>query len=579
MKLSNAALFLAAATPAFAATTKVSIDVKCKGTNINKLSVSETTIVANAIESSYNDVHGAADQDDNELVDVHYGLWSADEAKYLQQGGGYGGGFNCNLCSKNDDALLDVSSSSGAHKAWETKFVETLLESSSATLAQASSCSLKMKPIASAYEEAVELKDSFSDTRVIIEPRCSGINFGSLSVSSNALAGHILEESFNKVHSGTDDVELVDVSWGAFGDIGNGDLQGRRGSYGGGINCNLCSTNDDAVLGVGGQAIKAWQAEFVAGLEASGVKEFDKVKQCTITMGPSPYYEQEPNVDIDVKCKGGPNMNSLSVIQATLVAHSLQESYNTVHGEAAADDSELTDVFFQAPAFADGELQQRRGSYGGGFNCNLCSTNDDFMTVDATGRSHAAWESEFVSILRSSSSPGFQSIKSCDITMKPHSATLVGADELVSATTPVNIDVKCKGLNFGKLSVADDTFAANVLQATYNSVHGAIDNDDTELTDVHYGSAFVSATEALQGRRGSFGGGINCNLCSTNDDSMLEVSGKSAKQWEDAFTLGLLEDGRRSFQKVTECSIKMSAKGFSVVEEPVKCGLRACADE
>jgi len=584
MKFStNAALFLAAASPAFAFT-KVDLTVKCKGTNVDKLSVSEKTIIANALESSYNDIHGAAEADDSELFDVHYGTWTASD--YLQGGGGYGGGFNCNLCRTNDDTLLDVSSSAGVHKAWETKFVETVLDSTSAALAKVSSCTIKMSPHAN-YELAADVQDSFSDTRVIIEPRCSGISFGSLSVANNALAGHILEDSFNKVHgdSDTDDVELVDVSWGAYGSFDQDVLQ-QGGGYGGGVHCNLCGTNDDAVLGVSGNAMKAWQAEFVAGLAASGVKDFDKVKQCSISMKPSPYYEQEPNVDIDVKCSGGPNMNSLSAIQATFVAHSLQESYNTVHGEAADDDSELSDVFFHAPTFALGgsELVQGGGGYGGGFNCNLCRTNDDAV-LSVSGKRKKAWENEFVSKLLSSSNTEFQSIKSCDITMKPHAEgelTLAQdvQEEVASVATRVHISVGCKGLNFDKLSLPDDVFVGHVLEDTYNGVHGVLDNDDSELVDVTYMAA--GSAGFLQG--GGYGGGFNCNLCPTNDDTMLDigVSGAAKTKWEDEFTLALVESGRRSFKNVKNCSIKMTAEDLSVataVEEPVKCGLRACAEE
>ena len=82
----NTAFFLAAcAAPAFAST-KVNLAAKCKGFNINKLSVTEQTIVAHALESSYNDIHGAADMDDSELSDVHYGRW-ASTSDFLQQGG------------------------------------------------------------------------------------------------------------------------------------------------------------------------------------------------------------------------------------------------------------------------------------------------------------------------------------------------------------------------------------------------------------------------------------------------------------------------------------------------------------
>jgi len=236
-----------------------------------------------------NDVHGAADSDDSELTDVHYG--SEEDAKYLQQGGGYGGSYNCGLCPNDDDALKTVSTTA-SHKAWEVSFVKTLMDSSFAKL---SSCSIKMSPHASyQYEEdapelattAAEVEENFSATKLIIEPHCSGVNFGSLSVSDNALAGHILEDAFNKIHSGSDsdDKELSDVKWGSYGDFGDeasSALQ-QGGGYGGSYGCGLCPNDDDAILGLSGNGMNAWQTEFVAGLAATGKKSFEKVTDCSI---------------------------------------------------------------------------------------------------------------------------------------------------------------------------------------------------------------------------------------------------------------------------------------------------------
>jgi len=416
----STALFLSTIAPAFALT-HVKLDVKCKGANVNKLDVADTTIVAESLQSSYNYVHGAADEDDSDLEDVHFGLYGTSNGDSLQQGGGYGGGYNCGMCPNDDDALMTVSSTAG-HKAWETKFVETLLEANRPSFAKIKDCRIKMSPLGAALEEVVE--DSFSPTKVIIEPRCPGINFGSLSISDNVKAGHILEDAFNSVHgtSDSDDKELSDVSWGAYGDFSNVLQQG--GGYGGSYGCGLCPNDDDAMLGLSGKGMMAWETKFVAGLAESGIKAFRKIKKCSIKMSPSPYYpEEEPNVDIDIKCSGGPNFSSLSVAQSTFVAHSLQTAYNTVHGEADNDDSELSDVFFHAPAALaqNGQLEQGGGGYGGGYNCGLCPNDDDAMlAVGTSGAALTAWESEFVSELVSSVHPEFQSIKSCDISMKPH---------------------------------------------------------------------------------------------------------------------------------------------------------------
>jgi len=590
MKFTNATLFLAAITPALAFT-KVDIHVKCKGAKIDKLDLPDTTIVSHALEESYNDVHAALESDDSQLFDVHYGTW-ASAADFLQQGGGWGGGWDCRLCP-DDDAMVALTGSGKA--AWEMQFAQMLLESGKSAFAKVSSCSIDMKPHASTTED--ELEDSFSDTKVIIEPRCSGINFGSLSVPLNVMAGKILEDAFNKAHADIDDSELIDVHWGGFRE--SSDVLQQGGGYGGGYDCRLCP-DDDSMLSLSHNGQKAWEKEFIAGLAASGVKTFEKVSSCSITMKASSdeFDFTDHNVDINVKCSGGPNFNSLSISQSTYVAHSLQTSYNTVHDSASNDDSHLFDVFYHGPSTGQsGELMQGGGGYGGGYDCRLCPDDDaSNLSIGTSGAELSAWENELVAELVRSGHPDFQRIRSCNIKMTPTAAgvtveegelSLTAAEELVadSAVTQVNIAVKCKGVKFDKLSIADDTFAGHILEDTYNKVHSESENDDSELTNVYYGRGykFVGAgAEYLEQGGGGYGGGYDCRLC-PDDDAMLAIgaTGEAHSKWEEEFALGLAQSGRKDFKKVSECSIKMSAKDFAelLVEEPVKCGLRACADE
>ena len=299
---------------------------------------------------------------------------------------------------------------------------------------------------AAAFTE-VAIAEENTPSEVIIEAKCGGANFNRLSVAEGAKVAHVLQDAYNHAHSqsGNDDSELSSIrsrydadflqtdslTWGSF-------------SWSGYYGCNLCG-NGDRDLTVGGSAGNAWEKEFEAGLASSGMEAFKHIKRCDITMRPSSHYVEKPNVDISVKCRGGPNFDRLSTSQATFVSHKLQSAYNEVHGEAADDDSDLNQVFYHAAKAVSSSkyLERSWGGWSGGFGCELCSENVDdiaasILAVGGTGASLEAWESEFVAALVESVDADFQKVKSCDIKMVPHSN---GEAELSSAKGQAEVEM------------------------------------------------------------------------------------------------------------------------------------------
>jgi predicted lactoylglutathione lyase len=438
---------------------------------------------------------------------------------------------------------------------------------------------------------------------IIVEVKCTGVDLSNLSVAAAVMAGNVLQDAYNTVHgqANSDDSELSNLRFRS----SNAALTTQRavwGGYTGGYNCRLCPKHDDAVSflesSLSGPANKAWESEFAAGLVATEMKAFKNVKTCDIKMSPSPDFLDDPNVDIGIKCTGGPNFSDLTVAQATFVAHTLQSTYNTVHGEADDDDSDLQDVFYHATTTVSAGRKGKGyyGGYSGGYNCRLCPKHDDaVLGVEQSGASLKIWENEFVNALLESSNDAFQTVTSCDIQLTPHSKEVAELSLVSESTsdTPVDIAVKCTGLNFAKLSVADDTFAGHALEDAYNKVHEQLDDDDSELANVRFSGVDFFQSGLSQGgtlqstRKGYYGGytgGYNCRLCPKHDDAVdfLEVgaTGAALQLWEDEFFVSLVESDRPAFKDVTQCDIKMSAKKHAeVFGESTKCGLRACADE
>ena len=294
-------------------------------------------------------------------------------------------------------------------------------------------------------------------------------------------------------------------------------------------------------------------------------------------------------VSIKVSCKGA-KFNKLSVSDKTEVSHALQDSYNSIHSGADNDDSQLTDVHWGSygTATLSEEIVGQGGGWNGDYDCSLCPDDDDAMLGVSTA-GHKLWETTLTETLVATGRPTFKNLKSCSIKMSPRGleATMEDETELslfseeASSETPVYIAVKCKGINFAKLSVADDTIAGHILQDSYNEVHEKADNDDSRLSNVKYGGAVSLGTV---GQGGGWNGDYDCSLCPDDDDALLAVgaTGANLKMWEEQFVLGLTESGRKSFENVHQCSIKMGTRGMAEAEEngeSTKCGLRACAEE
>jgi hypothetical protein len=462
---------------------------------------------------------------------------------------------------------------------------------------------------------AIASPDDYPSTAVVIQVQCKGISFDTASISQIALAGRILQDTFNQVHmdndSNDDDKELAHVEFSrrdaeTTNDLGRGY---RWGGWSGDVSCRLCKNDDDMLLSTAmlqGSANKAWEAAFVAGLLTT--PSFSMVTSCDIRMKPSPDFLQIPNVDIALQCQGGPDLTNLNVAQATLVSHALQASYNTVHSELDDGDAVLEQVFFHAgtngglyAATTDLGRGYRWGGWSGDVSCRLCKNDDDAaMLVGQSGAALKAWENEFVVALLQSANTDFHTVKSCSIKLSTHKKmdeeeqflVLPEAPQMLAAvsadaTTHVKIKVNCNGFDFKKLSIADDIFMGNVLQDSYNAVHEEED-DDAELTNMIYdGIAGVSVSTATDAslqrgyRWGGWSGDVSCRLCKNDDDAALTLksSGAALMLWQDQLVVALLESGRPAFAKVSSCQIKMKATMSASSTSMIKRGLRAVAPQ
>ena len=285
-------------------------------------------------------------------------------------------------------------------------------------------------------------------------------------------------------------------------------------------------------------------------------------------------------VGISVGCKGI-NMDKLSVQDVTSISNALEDAYNGVHGNSDNDDSELSNVHWGS--IIKENLGQSSG-WSGDYNCHLCPKKD-FGALTVSDIADTMWQTKFAEALTKTGSPSFSKVTTCILTMSPQaldeeekSQAKLSMLSLSSKPTAVNIVPKCNGLNLAKLSVADVTFAGNALQDSYNKVHSETDNDDSELSNVHWGNS----VKANLGQSSGWSGDYNCHLCPKYDNAIFAIEAPDAnmKNWQDEFVLGLVGSGRPNFKDVTKCDITMSKKGeATVVGESPKCGLRACADE
>jgi hypothetical protein len=325
-------------------------------------------------------------------------------------------------------------------------------------------------------------------------------------------------------------------------------------------------------------------------------------EQLAIDNQDAPVQVADPSaqVNIAVKCNGM-NMKKLSVYDLAFLANVIEDSYNTVHGDIDDDDTELIDTHYQGNnamlESSDLDLVQSSGYYRSSLICRYCKRRqaaEIFALVGDSDATLAQWENELAQGLVKSNKKAFDKVKQCSIKMAPayvsEQLAIDNQDAPVQVADPsaqVNIAVKCNGMNTKKLSVYDLAFLANEIEDSYNTVHGDIDDDDTELIDTHYqGKNTLAAGIDLVKSSGYYRSSLICRYCKRRQAAdILALVGDSEAtqaQWENELAQGLVKSNKKAFEKVKQCSIKMapaaSATESKTDGEGLKCGLRACAD-
>ena len=461
---------------------------------------------------------------------------------------------------------------------------------------------LGLLTLLSAANKAPMVTEDTTDTPVVVVASCEGVDFSKLSIKADGFSAHVLQNSYNKVHEETDngDSFLTDLHFDHASKRKRETLTSSSsyaGSFYGGWHCNLCPPDDDGMMVSGsGAALRAWEAEFAAGLIGSQHDEFAKVKTCEIKIMPKPAYfaavqhveepvededdDTETPVVIEVTCDGD-DFSKLSIKADGFSAQILQNTYNKVHEDTDNGDSYITGLHFDhASKKKHGGVSltsKYAGSFYGGWHCNLCPPDDDGAAGMVTGSGAAlrAWEAEFAGGLVGSKHEEFSSVKTCEIKIMPK-PTYLAADveelgEEDTTDTPVAIKAECTGIDFSKLSIKAIGYAAMALLKTYNSVHEETDNGDSFLTDVHFDHA-SKKKRTVSGVRGTvlasvydgwFYGGWHCNLCPPDDDATVGIvsgSGAALRAWEAEFVEMLLESHHEEFASVKTCEIKITAK-------------------
>jgi hypothetical protein len=119
----------------------VDIDIDCKGVNMQKLTLEEDVIIAQALEYSFNQVH--VGHDDSELDYVVYGKSEHQNELGQHKEGGWKGSYGCSLCTEDED-MLHAKKKTVMQAAWEVAFTKELVESMHASLVGAKSCTISM---------------------------------------------------------------------------------------------------------------------------------------------------------------------------------------------------------------------------------------------------------------------------------------------------------------------------------------------------------------------------------------------------------------------------------------------------
>jgi hypothetical protein len=118
--------------------------------------------------------------------------------------------------------------------------------------------------------------------------------------------------------------------------------------------------------------------------------------------------------------------------------------------------------------------------YTGRWNCGYACPGD------ASGVTKKAWEAAFVSDLVGTGMKFFAAVKSCSIDME------LTPSENENANAALN--VKCKGIKIKHPTVAEATYTAHALEASYNKIHGHHEGDDQSMS---HASFSVQKSQAL----------------------------------------------------------------------------------
>ena len=178
--------------------------------------------------------------------------------------------------------------------------------------------------------------------------------------------------------------------------------------------------------------------------------------------------------------------------------------------------------------------------------------------------------------------------------------TATASVTVLVVATPVEIRVRCNGIDFSSLTLQDAAVSGQVLASSYASVH---EIDATSLYNVSYHGAIVSSLEALDedvpatrdntdsssssldgmfGKHkytGQFAATWDCadEACPDEDDVAETVA------WENEFVAGLIMSSVASFGKVKTCAIDLEPASTDVTNEPnvdvgVKCNKKGVLD-
>ena len=163
--------------------------------------------------------------------------------------------------------------------------------------------------------------------------------------------------------------------------------------------------------------------------------------------------------------------------------------------------------------------------------------------------------------------------------------------------TPVEMRVRCNGIDFSSLSLQEAEVSGQILAASYESVH---ESDATSLHNVSYHGTVLSleasdedvvpatgdntdSSSFLERKHkytGQFGATWDCAVeaCPDLDDDAETVA------WENEFVAGLIMSSVASFAKVKTCDIDMEPASTDVTIEPnidvgVKCNKKGVLDQ